>query len=261
MRPLRFSLVVIALIAIFHFVPLFNRPEAAVTRLFSGLAGGLRNAALAVVGIPGSFGHGKDLETENARLKGQMLAYEERLSVLAGASDENVSLRALLAFKQKSDTSLISANVIGADPDVSTVSLVIDRGSEDGVRLGDPVVSGEGVLVGKIVSVAAGRSTVLLCYDHRSRIAAMVQGHPESNGVASGERGLVIRMTLIPQNAPIEVGDVVVTTGLEPSLPRGLIIGSIDSVSRVPSEPFTSATVVPAADALHLTAVAVLTAK
>jgi cell shape-determining protein MreC len=86
----------------------------------------------------------------------------------------------------------------------------------------------------------------------------MVSDHPESNGVAEGENGLIVSMTLIPQHAPIAPDDTIVTTGRETGIPHGLVLGTVESVNSVASDPFISATVAPAVDPINLTAVAVI---
>jgi len=258
MKGLRFSLLIIVLAALFHFVPWFDRPEAATVRALGVVSGGLRSATRAVWGVPGAVRGAADLRTESDRLNDEVSALRSRLAELAGAADENVALRAMLMFSKRTDATRISANVIGADPDPTLHTVVIDRGSTDGVRRGDAVIAYDGVFVGKALNVGDGRTTVLLSYDAHSKVGAMVQGRPEANGVASGDRGLVVTLSLIPQNAAIAPGDLVVTTGLELGVPRGLLIGTVDSVQRTPSEPFASATVIPATDALRLTAVAVV---
>jgi rod shape-determining protein MreC len=65
-------------------------------------------------------------------------------------------------------------------------------------------------------------------------------------------------MTLIPQHAPISSGDTIVTTGREQGIPRGLVLGAVESVVSVASDPFISATVAPAIDPIDLTKVAVI---
>ena len=189
------------------------------------------------------------------------MALEEKLAAASALVSENEDLRGLLAYRSRTDMVLIPADVIGSDPDATVRALVIDRGSEDGIRRGDPVIVGEGTLVGKVERVSVGHATVLLPTDPRSAIGVMLAQRPEANGVAQGEKGLVVSMTLIPQHATVEKGDAVVTTGREQFIPRGLLVGAVESVVTVPSEPFMSATVVPAVDALALTKVAVLHQK
>ncbi len=258
MKKFRFIIGLIIVVAVLHFIPALNRAEAWVVSTGSGVTRGIRAAVLILLQFPATFRDAATREEEIARLTDELNALRERLSNLSGAADENTALRALLDFREKTNATLVAANVTGVDPEISVHAIIIDRGSTDGISRGDAVITGSGVLVGKIIRISQGRSTVLLTSDERSRIAAMVQGRPEANGVASGDRGLVVKLSLVPQHAAITVGDLVVTTGLEAGVPRGLLLGTVDSVSESPGQPFMSAIVVPAVDPLHLTTVGVI---
>jgi rod shape-determining protein MreC len=261
MKKLRFPIIIIAILAIFYFLPVLNRPKVAVSRGLLWIAGGGRVAAtkLATYG-QAIFSSGKIIQ-ENKDLKnklGDALANE---ADLAQTKHENDSLRNLLNIQKRNDLELIAANVVGIEPSVASRAIVIDRGSEAGIGLNDAVIFANGIMVGKVVAVAAGRSTVLLTIDPKCVVAALVAGHPEANGAAVGDRGLVIKLGLIPHDADFSVGDAVVTSGGEASVPSGLVLGSVDSVSRAPSDPFSSATVIPAYDQNDLSVVAVVHKK
>jgi len=261
MRGVRFVIVALVIAGLIRFVPFLEPVRAAAVGAIGAAAGAVYRTVGSLHAIPRSLVDATALRDENARLASRVEELTVELNELEGARSENAELRALFELERRSDLSYTPANVIGADPDASVDAVVIDRGSESGVNRGDAVVVGgaeSGILVGKAESVTTGRTTVRLLTDRQSAVASMVQGRPEANGVARGERGLVLRLTLVPQNAAIEAGDRIVTTGLEPSLPRGLLVGSIDSVSKVPSEPFASATVIPSFDRFRLQAVIVI---
>lgn len=261
MRRFRFALIVIVLAAVFHFVPLFNGAEAWTVHGVLSVGYGLRAAAFSVRGFFKNISDAGAIAKENQDLKDQNLLLEEKIAAASGLATENDSLKGLLEFKARTDLNLIPAEVTGSDPDATVRALVINRGTEDGIKRGDPVIVGNGTLVGKVERVSAGRSTVLLPTDQRCAIGVMLADRPEANGVAQGEKGLVVSMTLIPQHATVEKGDQVVTTGRDELIPRGLVLGKIESVTVVASEPFMSATIVPAVDAMTLTKVAVITQK
>lgn len=216
---------------------------------------------MATGGFLRNFWRTPELEKEIFALKSRVSELDFKLAENSALTAENASLKELLGFKEKNNYNLVTARVVGSDPDATIRAVIIDRGSEDGITRGDAVIVGNGVFVGKVERVSAGRSTVLLPTDPRSAVSVMLSDRPEADGVAQGEKGLVILMTLIPQHAQVAEGDKVVTTGRENMVPRGLLLGAIESVTRVPSEPFMSATIVPALDPLTLTAVAVIHAK
>jgi len=261
MKKIRFAVIAVALAAIFHFVPFFDPAEAWVVRGYLSIGYGLRTTTLAVGGFFDRIVAAGRVEKENAALLKQVMSLNEKQAAASALEAENGSLKGLLNFKARTDLELIPAEVVGADPDATIRALVLDRGSESGVARGDAVIVGDGTLVGKIVRVSSGRSSVLLPTDPRSALAVMVSDHPESSGVAQGENGLIVSMTLIPQHAPIAVEDTIVTTGREAGIPRGLVVGAVESVSSVASDPFISATVAPSVDPIGLTVVAIIHLK
>jgi len=261
MKKIRFAVIAVALAAVFHFVPFFDPAEAVVVRGYLSIGYGLRATTVVVGGFFEQIVASGRIEKENASLLKQVMSLNEKQAAASTLQTENDSLKGLLNFKSRTGAELIPAEVIGADPDATVRALVIDRGSESGIFRGDAVIVGDGTLVGKIERVSDGRSTVLLTTDPRSALAVMVSDHPESNGVAEGENGLIVSMTLIPQHAPIAPDDTIVTTGRETGIPRGLMLGTVESVNSVASDPFISATVAPAVDPINLTAVAVIHQK
>jgi len=261
MKKIRFALIAVAIAAIFHFVPFFDPAEAWMMHGFLGVGARLRFAGLAASGFLGNIGRADALEKENASLKAQVLGLRQKLAAQAGMATENEALKGLLAFRERTDLALIPANVVGADPDTTMRALVLDVGSESGVVRGDPVIVGDGTLVGKLVAVSPGRSTVLLPIDSRSAIAVMSASRPEIDGVAQGEKGLAVEITLIPQRAAIAAGDSIVTTGREDRVPAGLLLGQVESVNTIASDPFMSATIVLAIDPAVLTKVAIIHQK
>jgi rod shape-determining protein MreC len=258
MKKLRFAIIAVVLATIFHFVPSFDSAEAGFLRVFMKGGFAIRSFTLGVGGFFADIGRIGALQKENDELKARISDLDSRAASRAGLETENTTLRGLLAFRARSGLDLVPAEIVGSDPDATVRGLIIDRGSEDGIEVGDPVIVGDGTLVGKIERVSPGRSTVLLPNDPRSAIAVMLADHPETDGVAQGEKGLTVIMSFIPQHAPIEAGNAVITTGREGRLPRGLLLGIVESVMAVASEPFVSATIVPTADPAFLTKVAII---
>lgn len=173
----------------------------------------------------------ESLRAENARLK--------------QLRTENDDLKAALGFREEAKDDLVTARVIARTTDDIFHGLVIDRGSEDGVHPGQPVVAGDGVIVGKIYAVRGRTASVLLLTDSKSRLAVTIHDDAGTVGVLEGERGLGVRVSLIPASAKIAPGDPVSTSGLEPGVRRGLLIGTVDQVLKNAQDPFQSAIVVP----------------
>jgi rod shape-determining protein MreC len=141
-------------------------------------------------------------------------------------------LRAMLKFQgDRPDIRAVQANNIGGDPTGLMEILTIDKGSDDGLRKGMAVVSPGGILVGQVSDVKAGRATVLLITDIDSSIAVATQ-RTQTPGVLEGQwqkggRTLVRR---IPRDADVKEGDILLTSGVGGSFPKGLIAAQISNI-------------------------------
>lgn len=163
-----------------------------------------------------------------------------RLRIQAQEAEE---LRGVLAYQERSRERLQAARIIGRSGDLALQAVMIDRGGDDGIAPGMAVVVGDGFYVGTVRKTAPRTAVVLLALDGRSRVAAGIQNGTRTVGYVEGGRGLGMALRLIPQQEHVEPGQLVVTSGLDPAVPRGLIIGRVERVSRAPQEPFQTAVV------------------
>ncbi len=209
-------------------------------------------AGMALAGEDGECACAADL---NAELE-QVIIDNSKLRTLAA---ENAALKTALDFQERESDKPILARVVAKSSDITNRGLVIDRGQGDGIEPGQPVVVDDGLLIGKIKTVRRKSSTVLLLTDSLSRLAVSLQGGSGTTGLLEGDRGLSMVISLIPQNEVVNVGDVVVTSGLEPGVRRGLIVGVVETVHKDDQEPFQTATVSPLGHAEHPVFVQVLT--
>lgn len=143
------------------------------------------------------------------------------------AGDENKTLRQLLKFREEHIPELMSARIIVRKTEPGTYVLFIDRGRNDGVQNGMPVVAGSGVLIGKISRVHEAIAEVVAVPDPRFRAAVSLADALDTEGYVRGEGGVSMLMELIPAAITVLPNTLVVTSGLEAGIPRGLIIGSI----------------------------------
>lgn len=143
---------------------------------------------------------------------------------------------------------MIQAGIIGHAIDPERNAVFIDRGTDDGISIGLAATTGDGRLLGIVGEVSARRSVIVLLTDNRSRLAALVESGERVRGVLEGGYGTGMRMRLIPAQAEINTGDTVVTSDLEPSIPSGLVVGTIESLRNEDNVPFQVAVVMPSAD-------------
>ncbi len=193
------------------------------------------------------------------------LKEEEILSLQTARSenillkDENYELRNQLNFFIQNKLRHIGADVIGKNIEPLTNTILINRGFEHGVRVGDPVVVGVGALIGRVTRIEQKSSVVRLLKDQRSGVAGTVLNKDRSIGIIEGGYGLSVRMNFIPQNEEIKNGDIIITSGLEDQVPRGLLIGNISAIEKELYQPFQKAVINPAVDLDRITVVSVIT--
>jgi rod shape-determining protein MreC len=97
-----------------------------------------------------------------------------------------------------------------------------------------------------VIAVDQKTAHVRLLLDSRSAVAVTIERGEGVPAVVKGEHGLALRITLIPNDAPIEPGDRVLTSGIEPGIPRGLVIGTVQDVAIPEGELFQAGRVIPA---------------
>jgi len=214
-------------------------------------------AASPVLDLVASFRARSDLQQENAELKEQIAALRAEVVQLSEAQYENEDLRRQLGFKSAVPSfQLIAAEVIGRDPSAYLHYLLIDRGAEDGIRKGMPVLTDAG-LVGRVSRVNRGSSQVMLLTDPESSVAAYIQ-RSRATGVVQGQLQQELVMRYILQDETVVVGDVVLTSGMGGSLPKRLVIGQVVEVRRNDVDMHQEALVQPAVDMESLEQVMVL---
>jgi rod shape-determining protein MreC len=210
-----------------------------------------------------------DARGENSRLKSELAVARRKAVAGEEALQENAQLRKLAELDgnpalASSAYEPVTGRVIARSPTVWRSSVTIDAGSGDGVRLDDPVVSGEG-LVGRIASVEPGSSQVMLITDHASAVAAKV--------VPAGVQGVVkpevgnpeeLILDFIDSTRQVHGGEDVVTSGwraegLASHFPPGLPVGEVTKASIERQLAQQTVDVRPFADLRNLDIVQVLT--
>ncbi|MBI5229696.1 MAG: rod shape-determining protein MreC [Candidatus Magasanikbacteria bacterium] len=180
------------------------------------------------------------LRSENSALRARALDYEMRKAESERLREENTSLLNLLHYTSSTLTT-VPAQIVSKGTDSMVQSVVIDRGSESHIKIGDPVIAEKGILIGTIRSVYAREAIAELITDNQSKIGARLLNTDRSIGIAIGSHGLSVQIEMIPQNEIITAGDLIITSGIEKSIPRGLIIGTITTIKKESSEPFQTA--------------------
>jgi rod shape-determining protein MreC len=182
------------------------------------------------------------LRTQNAELR-------KRVTDLQDQQIENARLSALVQLKQALKLPSTGARVIGRPTSSWEGSLVIDKGSSDGLKLDMPVVAAQG-LVGQIVEVAPNAAKVQLISDRRSGVAVVVQ-RTRAAGIVHGSLEGLLSLDFVDRLTKPVVGDIVVSSGMGGVFPKGIIVGDVTAVHDQRDKPFPLLTVtsrVPVAD-------------
>lgn len=146
----------------------------------------------------------------------------------------------LMNYSQVNETNrYLPSEIIANEASGLFEGIIINRGSRDGVAVGMPVVTELG-LVGRIIDVRANVALVLLITDSNSSVSARLQS-TRAQGSVQGTAGNQLRMTFIPLNTPIQINEVILTSGLGGNFPAGLIIGRVESVRQFEFELFQEA--------------------
>ena len=187
------------------------------------------------------------LPKENAVLRDDVDRLKVEATRVEELERENALLKEQLGFVKESNLDTVPALVIGRPPFSEFQLIVIDKGERDGVVEGQAIVLANGLLVGRVFRVDSSTSQVLLLPDVHSAVHVVVQGS-RANGIVQGDRGLGLLLTSLPQDAEINEGDRVLTTGLSGLFPKGLLLGTITDVTEPENDVFKEARVRPAVD-------------
>jgi rod shape-determining protein MreC len=198
------------------------------------------------------------LRTRNAELEAQVSQLQAQLIELQQRVNETEILAALVDFSRSNPESTYkAASVIGRDPSPFLHYIIINRGSNDDIRRGMPVVTNQG-LVGRVDAVIADAARVQLVTDPASSVNVYLQ-NADTSAVLYGSVTGDISLDLISQNVAVEAGDLILTSGLGGGYPADLIIGQVVTVRSLEFELFQQATVQPAVDFSRLEIVLVIT--
>src|SRR5688500_6467723 len=199
----------------------------------------LRQGTRTVTNLFGAIGEIEQLRQQNEDLTRRLQEIEADNQRLQSLAVENAALAALLETRSSLEYETVAAEVINRVSTGQERVISLDRGTEAGVDLDDPVIAGGGALVGRVVEVGANFSRVLLISDTRTNVAGLIETS-RAIGLVKGQTERPLEMTGIPATDEVSVGESVVTAGIEletgirSTYPKGLLIGTIVNVTRQP---------------------------
>ncbi len=217
-----------------------------------------RAGATGIGGIRGAWNHYFALQNtsrENERLRRENDTLKLQLNQLQSKAAEADRLAALLNFRQAhQNVPMLGARVIGTSADTASQTIYIDRGERDGIRRNMGVITPDGV-VGKVIESYRDTSQVLLLTDKDSGVGALlVVSRIQSPVGGAGEPQLT--MKYVPNDDNVNLGDRVVTSGMDRIFPRDLPVGTVSQIKD--GNPFKQIRIRPAANLERLEEVIVL---
>jgi rod shape-determining protein MreC len=167
---------------------------------------------------------------ENEQLRRRVLELEQQAVRLAEVEQTDKRLEALLDFRMTLGGDVQTARIIGRDPLPFSGTVTINKGERDGIAKNMAVLSPFGV-VGQIMAISGHAARVLLITDHNSGVDAVVQ-RSRARGIVEGGIDGGCLMKYVKRGEDVDVGDRIVTSGLDGIFPKGIIVGTVTRVTR-----------------------------
>ncbi|HSX48260.1 MAG TPA: rod shape-determining protein MreC [Candidatus Nanoarchaeia archaeon] len=217
-----------------------KRLVSAVFRPAASLFGGAGSSTGNFFSLVGDV---RNLSAENRRLASENADLRQKLAEDAELRQQNDALRRQLSFGEAESKQLLPAEVVSYQPDDFRQFLTVNRGSRDGIKEGMAVTAEGRQLVGKVSEVSDHEAKIFLLTDPTFRVGALDQ-ESRATGTIRGQIGSGLTMEKIAQTDVIKPGDTVITSGLGGELPKGLVIGRVESVDQKDNAVFQSAQIV-----------------
>lgn len=220
-----------------------------VQKVLSGSIKGVRDAWMRYLFLVGLQEENKNLKKKINELNAVIVSYQE-------SYQEAQRLKKLQYIADNSNYRFITARVIGREQAAISRTVMINKGSADGLKNGMPVIASPG-LIGRLVDVSWHVSRVLLFIDENSNVDAIVQRN-RTQGIISGagSRGMILKY--VSKTQDVQVGDIVVSSGMGGVFPKGWLIGRVIRVDRQDGGLFLKIYVAPFTDFSKLEEVMIL---
>ena len=213
-------------------------------------------------GLYGSVYRYDQLKAENETLKNQLADAQAEARAGQEALEENERLRQLLSFSQRhTDFELEPAKVVSFTSSNWSALMTISKGAESGVEVGDSVITESGSLVGQVIEVGSGWSTVRALVDVDMNVGGYVS-NSGATGMVVGDYTLMqegfVKLSYLAEGVSLFEGDTVLTSGKGGAFPSGLVVGSVAEVRSDAGGQETYGVIQPACDLANLVQVFII---
>ena len=183
---------------------------------------------------------------ENIALKKRVDGLSIDNQLLREQSDENKRLRELLVFRKKFEHKMLPAEIIGRDPSGWFKTVLVDKGTLDGVSRDAGVITPDGV-VGCVIEAGLNSSKVLLITDINSYIDALIK-RTRTHGIVVGRGEQTCYLSYVLKTEEVALDDIIVSSGINTVYPKGIIVGTVTKIKKDRSGFFQSIEIKPAVD-------------
>jgi rod shape-determining protein MreC len=245
-------LIVSALLMAFSSNPAVREVQNGIGFAFRPIQVALDQAANDIASVAAAIVEIDRLRVDNAALHAENDRLAAENARLQEIKRENDQLTALLQLRAGFDLKTTAVTVIGRESSEFRRLVVLDKGTADGIAVGDVAVASGGALVGRVTEVGPDSATVILLTDSESTVIGQLTSNA-ATGEVVGQLGGVLTMSQIDANETVSVGDEVVTAGIElgsgvrSPYPKGLLIGQVVDTRRDANDVVQTAYLQPAA--------------
>lgn len=205
--------------------------------------------------------HSKEsLRRENLRLRTELLQVRAKMQTYDHLLAQNARLQGVLSTTLSNEQDLLLARVVGADSNPLKQVVLINKGKNHGVEIGQTVIDEHGI-VGQIINVYANTSRLGLITDEEQSVAVVVARTGQRAMVSGGGMPDSLSLDYIFKTADVKVGDELISSGLGERIPAGYKVGTVSDIDTTRTDNFADIKVTPAADVLHSNYVLVLQPK
>ena len=204
------------------------------------------------IALQGVYEQNLELQKTVQQLNVQVSQLREQIIV-------SEQLAEMFDFQKQTPMETVAARVIGRNATNWYRAIIIDKGSQHGIEKEMGVMNSTGV-VGRVINVNPSTAIVLLLTDPNVAMAGMIQ-RSRDEGIIQGTAQGFVRMKYLPPLSKVEIGDIVVTSGLTGDYPRGLLIGHVRKLEKADADLFQSAEIQPMVDFSKLEGVLVVTSS
>lgn len=201
----------------------FSFLASSIEETYYTFSAGVKQTTALYVNLIGIKKDNEDLRNKNQEL-------QTRLEAMAEMQLENNRLKSLLDFKQSNKMELVAAQIIGRDLVVDHNTLTINKGTAQGLKSGQAVITIHGVL-GYIFKPNLYTASVMLITDRYSVVDGIVQ-RTRARGIVEGKNQSECALKYVEKTEDVKAGDLVVTGGLDNIFPKGFPVAVVESVER-----------------------------